>query len=370
MWMFPPEHRVGRREEGAVVALAGLAAANGGLAMLKARAHTQQAKQVGSLLTPKQRAVFWPASFGLDFPSRQHAVAELLHLHLLAVDGIKLSVSNYGTCLQDACVLYQWFGPGRYVGIAGLQRASSPAIPGPAQRWWEHWLHWARPHLKGANLKKYCLLHRSAADGLGFLVSRAGPSLLMRAAESLEIRCHQPSANACKPKKSLACHERSCSRPPRSLRGYRTEHVREGTFESARAAAFNSHVPQLEASALVGMGFHAAHKHVLQVQLLKTETFGPLNIFSPRQRRLALYFLVSSREPLVWERLDKQWKSSCAAVQAVEKSSILPSASEADPGAAAHRPCPRRERVAAYFWDHSESAPQRMCQLCVEPSGR
>ena len=68
--MFPPEHRFGRREEGAVVALAGLAAANGGLAMLKARAHTQQAKQVGSLLTPKQRAVFWPASFGLDFPFR------------------------------------------------------------------------------------------------------------------------------------------------------------------------------------------------------------------------------------------------------------------------------------------------------------
>ena len=61
-WMFPADKNYGRQAEGALRATAGLMTANG-LALLKSRARTQQGHQVGRLLTPKQRSVFWPGSF-------------------------------------------------------------------------------------------------------------------------------------------------------------------------------------------------------------------------------------------------------------------------------------------------------------------
>ena len=82
-------------------------------------------------------------------------------------------------------VLYQWLGPSRpsrYVGVASLQRASRPGMPGPALRWWEHLLHWSRRSLKGSQLKKHVLFRKASGSNMGFLISRAGPSTLMYAA--------------------------------------------------------------------------------------------------------------------------------------------------------------------------------------------
>eukprot|EP00439_Symbiodinium_sp_Y106_P014313 s549_g2.t1 len=64
---------------------------------------------------------------------RERTVAELIHLQLLAVNGVHMSFEEYGATENDATVLYQWLGPARYVGIAGLRRHSRPATPGPAQ---------------------------------------------------------------------------------------------------------------------------------------------------------------------------------------------------------------------------------------------
>ena len=229
-WLYPADKQFGRRADGALRALAGLLAANG-LLLLKNRARTQQAHQVGRLLTAGQRAVFWPHSFPwIALEERQRAVSELAHLQLLAVRAPDISLEHYGTQLADGSVLYQWLGPSRYVGVAGVQRPSRPMTPGPAQRWWEHLLHRCRPNLKGASLKKYGLFRKAGVSLQGFLVCRAGPSTMMNAGELLEVRCHRPPANA-HPKLKLRHHSVPRARPPRSCRGYTKHQVRVGTFE-------------------------------------------------------------------------------------------------------------------------------------------
>ena len=229
-WLFPADKQFGRRADGALRALAGLLAANG-LLLLKNRARTQQAHQVGRLLTAGQRAIFWQHSFPwIPLEERQRGVSELVHLQLLAVRAPDISLEHYGTQLADASVLYQWLGPSRYVGVAGVQRPSRPMTPGPAQRWWEHLLHRCRPNLKGASLKKYGLFRKADVSLQGFLVCRAGPSTMMNAGELLEVRCHRPPANT-HPKSKLRHHNVARARPPRSCRGYTKHQVREGTFE-------------------------------------------------------------------------------------------------------------------------------------------
>ena len=144
-WLFPDTSRFGRTSEAGCTALAGLAAANGML-LLKQRARTQQAKQVGRLRTPAQRAIFWPTSFPLGaVDEKRRAVNELVHLQLIAIEGRHLCLDQYATSWPGGAALYQWFGLARYVGVARFLRDSRPSIPGPAQTWWEHWLHWARP---------------------------------------------------------------------------------------------------------------------------------------------------------------------------------------------------------------------------------
>lgn len=88
-------------------------------------------------------------------------MSELVHLQLLllAVRAPDISLEHYGTQLAHVSVLYQWLGPSRYVGAAGVQRLSRPMMPGTAQRWWEHLLHRCRPNLKGASLKKYIYIY-------------------------------------------------------------------------------------------------------------------------------------------------------------------------------------------------------------------
>ena len=61
-WLFLDGKNFGRKPEGALRALAGLFVANG-MAILKGRARTQQSHQVGQLLCPDHRSIFWPKSF-------------------------------------------------------------------------------------------------------------------------------------------------------------------------------------------------------------------------------------------------------------------------------------------------------------------
>ena len=110
-WMFPADKNYGRQAEGALRAMAGLLTANG-LALLKSRARTQQGHQIGRLLSPKQRSVFWPDSFP-DYGVRDKRVAidELVHLQLVAVRAPNMGLDCYGSDVADAAVLYQWLGP-------------------------------------------------------------------------------------------------------------------------------------------------------------------------------------------------------------------------------------------------------------------
>ena len=327
-WLFPADKQFGRRADGALRALAGLLAANG-LLLLKNRARTQQAHQVGRLLTAGQRAIFCQHSFPwIPLEERQRGVSELVHLQLLAVRAPDISLEHYGTQLADASVLYQWLGPSRYVGVAGVQRPSRPMTPGPAQRWWEHLLHRCRPNLKGASLKKYGLFRKADVSLQGFLVCRAGPSTMMNAGELLEVRCHRPPANT-HPKSKLRHHNVARARPPRSCRGYTKHQVREGTFEgifgsrqfdialgrAKKAQAFHSNQRQRQDPVQsLRMNFKTAYRHVQQVRRAQNNLAGPLNVYCRTHWRLALLCFSTPGSELCWATMDKHWRSSCAAL--------------------------------------------------------
>ena len=335
-WLYPADKQFGRRADGALRALAGLLAANG-LLLLKNRARTQQAHQVGRLLTAGQRAVFWPHSFPwIALEERQRAVSELAHLQLLAVRAPDISLEHYGTQLADASVLYQWLGPSRYVGVAGVQRPSRPMTPGPAQRWWEHLLHRCRPNLKGASLKKYGLFRKAGVSLQGFLVCRAGPSTMMNAGELLEVRCHRPPANA-HPKLKLRHHSVPRARPPRSCRGYTKHQVRDGTFEgnygsklfdialgrAKKAQTFHSDQRQRQdPMQSLRMNFKTAYRHLQQVRRAHNNLAGPLNVYCRTHWRLALLFLSTPGSKFCWATMDKHWGSSCAALLLWKKAGL------------------------------------------------
>lgn len=327
-WMFPADKNYGRQAEGALRAMAGLLTANG-LALLKSRARTQQGHQIGRLLSPKQRSVFWPDSFP-DYGVRDKRVAidELVHLQLVAVRAPNMGLDCYGSDVADAAVLYQWLGPSRYVGVASVQRRSRPGLPGPAQRFWEHCLLRSRPALKGSQLRKYKLFRRAPVCQQGFLICRCGPSAMMFAAEQLEIRCHRPPGNTTKRKK-LKCNNLARSRPPRSGRGYVPHHVRQGTFEGGFAAVqfdkakarvldalhFNSlRLEHQDAVKSLQLDFRSAYRHFQQIWLASSGVFGPLDIRSPKHWRLALLYMSTFTCSLHWRSLDKHWGSSCAAL--------------------------------------------------------
>ena len=335
-WLFLDGKNFGRKPEGALRALAGLFVANG-MAILKGRARTQQSHQVGQLLCPDHRSIFWPKSFPeQSLAQRRQAIDRFVHLQLLAARAPNIDLEAYGCNLQNCAVLYQWLGPSRYVGVASLQRASRPGMPGPALRWWEHLLHWSRRSLKGSQLKKYVLFRKASGSNMGFLISRAGPSTLMYAAEQLEIRCHQPAANG-SGKKRLTCNKRPRHRPPRSCRGYVGHHLREGTFEGGVASAqfekalarvssaqqYNAHraEPQDLVRAL-GMDFRSAYRHVQQHRFAQSGVLGPLNIYSPGHWRLLLLFLGSFGASVHWACVDKHWRSPCSAILLWKKAKL------------------------------------------------
>lgn len=335
-WLFLDGKNFGRKPEGALRALAGLFVANG-MAILKGRARTQQSHQVGQLLCPDHRSIFWPKSFPeQSLAQRRQAIDRFVHLQLLAVRAPNIDLEAYGCNLQNCAVLYQWLGPSRYVGVASLQRASRPGMPGPALRWWEHLLHWSRRSLKGSQLKKYVLFRKASGSNMGFLISRAGPSTLMYAAEQLEIRCHQPAANG-SGKKRLTCNKRPRHRPPRSCRGYVGHHLREGTFEGgvasaqfekalarvSRAQQYNAHraEPQDLVRAL-GMDFRSAYRHVQQHRFAQSGVLGPLNIYSPGHWRLLLLFVGSFGASVHWACVDKHWRSPCSAILLWKKAKL------------------------------------------------
>ena len=165
-WLFLDGNNFGRKPEGALQALAGLFVANG-MAILKGRARTQQSHQVGQLLCPDHRSIFWPKSFPeQSLAQKRQAIDQFVHLQLLAVRAPNIDLEAYGCNLQNCAVLYQWLGPSRYVGVASLQRASRPGMPGPALRWWEHLLHWSRRSLKGSQLKKYVLFRKASGSNM------------------------------------------------------------------------------------------------------------------------------------------------------------------------------------------------------------
>eukprot|EP00435_Cladocopium_sp_Y103_P037765 s963_g10.t1 len=335
-WLFLPQKNFGRKPEGALRALAGLLAANG-MALLKNRSRTQQSHQVGQLLCPEHRSVFWPKTFpGLGTAARRRAVDHLVHMQLLAVRSPDMVLDSYGCSYRDGAVLYQWFGPSRYVGVASLQRSSRPGVPGPALRWWEHLLHWSRRSLKGSNLKKYTLFRRVGGSQMGFLVSRAGPSTLMLAAEQLEIRCHRPAANATAARR-LTCNRRPRSRPPRSCRGYVRQHVREGAFEGTVATLqFDKAVARVHKAQHYNacrarpqdplrelqMDFRSAYRHVQQQRFVQSGVCGPINIYSRTNWRLLLLFLATFGHRVHWACIDKHWGSACSAILLWKKAKV------------------------------------------------
>ena len=335
-WLFPPDGRFGRKPACIVIAMAGVAAA-AGLVWLKACCTTRLGQAAGRVFTQLQRAVFWPAAFPwFTRQERAKGVNELVHMQLLAVHGAALDLSVYNTTPENDEILYQWVGFERYVGKTSLVRAHDSGVPGPAQRFWEHWLHRARPFLKQSGLKKYRLFRRASIGDLGFLVSRAGPSLAISAAEALEIRMHRPGGNGrvqdqCEYRPSAGCGR---SRPPRWLRGYKTWLVREGTFEGAvsrsslrkhREVATRSAAWREQAGPAGGGAwdwratFSVAYTTQQRMDTAATCRAGPTNIYSPGQWKLFAAWLGTPNQEVDWELLERHWHTSCGPARAWKK---------------------------------------------------
>ena len=326
-WLFPDSCNFGRSSTGALCALTGVLCAQG-LLLLKARAHTKHARQTGRLLTRPQRALFWPTELPASTMAEQsRAIDELLHLQLLAVQGARLDVSMYAASLDTAQLLYQWFGPSRYVGKTGLVRPSKPGTPGGSQRLWEHLLCMTRPHIKGAPVHRYTVFRRGNIRDMGFLVCRAGPSHLIGAAEMVEISRHCPPANVQGNRSLKRCRAIPRSRPPRSCRGPKAGKVEVGTFEGdpagrqlaaasckvARAKSWRDAFQHLDLVRVQRFNFHQAYAHVLQEWVAETGRFGPLNIYSRSKWKLLALYLGTFGYSIDWPLLDKHWKVACAA---------------------------------------------------------
>ena len=302
-WLFPDDSHFGRTHGGGVRAIAGVACAHGSL-LLKAQRHTKLAKQVGRVLTREQRAVFWPELFrDVTAPRREVAVQELMHLQLLAVRGQSMCLAHYGAAADDASILYQWFGPSRYVGKARLVRESRPQVPGVGQRFWEHFLRWKRPHLKGADVTRYAKLRRTTATGMAFLVCRTGTERMISAAELVEIRRHCPEANV--QGNPLARRQRVTrrSRPPASQRRRRCQCAAKGfpgTFEGpfagqqiqaalktvGRARDWHDRFQHPDLGQLLQHNFRRGYAHYVQAWVASTGCIGPVNIYSRQKWKL------------------------------------------------------------------------------------
>ncbi|CAL1165520.1 unnamed protein product [Cladocopium goreaui] len=262
-WLFLDGKNFGRKPEGALRALAGLFVANG-MAILKGRARTQQSHQVGQLLCPDHRSIFWPKSFPeQSLAQRRQAIDRFVHLQLLAVRAPNIDLEAYGCNLQNCAVVYQWLGPSRYVGVASLQRASRPGMPGPALRWWEHLLHWSRGYV-GHHLRE------GTFEG-----------------------------------------------------GVASAQFEKALARVSRAQQYNAHraEPQDLVRAL-GMDFRSAYRHVQQHRFAQSGVLGPLNIYSPGHWRLLLLFLGSFGASVHWACVDKHWRSPCSAILLWKKAKL------------------------------------------------
>ncbi|CAE7300227.1 unnamed protein product [Symbiodinium sp. CCMP2456] len=330
-WLFPDDSHFGRTHGGGVRAIAGVACAHG-LLLLKARRHTKLAKQVGRVLTREQRAVFWPELFrDVTASRREVAVHELMHLQLLAVRGQGMCLTHYGATADDLNILYQWFGPSRYVGKARLVRDSRPQVPGVGQRFLEHFLRWKRPHLKGADVTRYAKFRRTSATGMAFLVCRAGPERMISAAEIVEIRRHCPEANV--QGNPLAQRQRVTrrSRPPASQRR-RSQYAAKafpGTFEGpfagqqlqaalktiGRARDWHDRFQHPDLGQLLQYNFRRGYAHYVQAWMASTGCIGPVNIYSRQKWKLLAMFLGTFGCEIDWALLDKHWGAPCAMIE-------------------------------------------------------
>ena len=113
-----------------------------GLLLLKQRSKTKLARQVGRVLTPEHKGIFWPAGFPhAHLVQKQMAGDELLHYNCLLWRG-EPQYRNLWRSTRDLHLLYQWFGPSKYVRRTRLLllRTSRLQLPSAAQRFREHLL--------------------------------------------------------------------------------------------------------------------------------------------------------------------------------------------------------------------------------------